>query len=84
MHGVCLAQERFPFSMITTLRFPLGEPPLTALSHVLWVFQELRQEAHDSDWPVSVSHPSGPSGLYGDGQGGLACCDSWGQTRLRD
>lgn len=53
--------------MITTLRFPLGEPPPTALSHVLWIFQELRQGAHDSDWPVSVSHPSGPSGLYGDG-----------------
>ena len=67
MHGVCLAQETFPFSMITTFRFPLGEPPPTALSHVLWIFQELRQGAHDSDWPVSVSHPSGPSGLYGDG-----------------
>ena len=53
--------------MITTFRFPLGEPPPTALSHVLWIFQELRQGAHDSDWPVSVSHPSGPSGLYGDG-----------------
>ena len=31
-----------------------------------------RLDGHESEWTLGV----------GDGQGGLACCDSWGWTRL--
>ena len=31
-----------------------------------------RLDGHESEWTLGV----------GDGQGGLACCDSWGRTRL--